>query len=53
MSEKKEQVVEVFVTGVSGIVFSGMPDKSELKNDSCRSAEKDSIISDGKKIDNS
>ena len=47
MSDKEKQVVEVFVTGVS------MSGKSELKNDSCRSNEKDSISSDGKKIDDS
>ena len=41
------QLVEVFVTGVS------MSGKSELKNDSDRSAEKDPKDSEGRESNNS
>jgi len=45
--EKEEQLVEVFVTGVS------MSGKSELKNDSDRSAEKDPKDSERRESDDS
>lgn len=45
--EKEEQLVEVFVTGVS------MSGKSELKNDSDRSAEKDPKDSERREGDDS